>query len=387
MPRVSSKTVNTQEHLDTRERINLGSFYTPRRYVELAAEWLAEAGVAGGWTIADLSCGYGAFFALKEHPALKDCRYLGNDIDEAAVAAARSFRSGVEWRVGNALSGVSREAFGFAADEKLALVGNPPYNDITSQARQALKGGCPEIDRELRTRDLGLSSLLAYGRLQADYVAVLHPLSYLVKKSNFRAAGRFFADYRLMKHIVFCSSEFSCTSKVSAFPVIAAFYRRTPGQGITYDEIRETVFRSVEGDVFSIGAFDYVTELIPKYPGTRRYSPEILFYTLRDINALKRSRTFISGRMPNAVDVPPELLEYYCYVDCFKRYALTPYWMGNMNVPFIREEFQLIAEDVKSDAFHNHPDIFGAHPAPSEAAVQRIRSYISRALTCRRFSR
>ena len=52
----------------------LGSFYTPARYVRLVGEWLLRHGVGNGWTIADLSCGSGAFFALEETGGLRDRR-------------------------------------------------------------------------------------------------------------------------------------------------------------------------------------------------------------------------------------------------------------------------------------------------------------------------
>ena len=101
---------------------------------------------------------------------------------------------------------------------------------------------------------------------------------------------------------------------------------------------------------------------------------------MRDINALKRCRTFISGRIANAVDVAPEQLSYYCYIDCFKRYAQTPYWMGNFDVPFIEGEFADIADAVVADAKYNNQAVFGSQPKPTDEDTARIQSYIRRAL-------
>ena len=371
---------NVSRHLGVVGRVNLGSFYTPARYVRLVGEWLLRHGVERDWVIADLSCGYGAFFELGDVEGLHECRYLGNDIDSEAVEKARALFPNVRMSVKNALYDVTRETFGIPNDARLAIVGNPPYNDVTSQSNQSIKTNSVPIDADLRTRDLGMSSLLAYEKLCADYVAVLHPLSYLIKKTNFMAARRFFENYTLLDHVVFSSAEFAGTSKTSCFPVIVALYKRTPGNGLSYAEVRKIRFHTEAGDVFSLDGFDYVTDDIDKYPSERRYSPEILFYTLRDINALRRCRTFIHTRIANAVDVDPAKLAYYCYIDCFKRYADVPYYLGNFNVPFIRAEFASMSNDVVSLAKNAHPDIFGTCAKPTRDAESRVCAYIEKSL-------
>lgn len=375
-----SYSINRQSHLGVVGRVNLGSFYTPAKYVEMVAGWLKKHGIDETWTIADLSCGYGAFFELADLPDFACCRYIGNDIDFEAVATARKMFPRTEFTVQNALCDVSREKFLMSPGERIVIVGNPPYNDVTSQINQKIKTSDVAMDADVKTRDLGMSSLLAYDKLKADYVAVLHPLSYLIKKANFKATGRFFENYEMLEHIVFSSQEFAGTSKTTGFPVIVALYRRTEGHGLTYRMVRDMNFRTVEGDEFALSWFDYATDYVKKYPHKERYKPEILFYTMRDINALKRCRTFISGRIANAVDVAPEQLSYYCYIDCFKRYAQTPYWMGNFDVPFIEGEFADIADAVVADAKYNNQAVFGSQPKPTDEDTARIQSYIRRAL-------
>ena len=372
--------VNVSRHLGVVGRVNLGSFYTPAKYVDIVGSWLLKNGIGNGWTIADLSCGYGAFFELGDVDGLSECRFVGNDIDPEAVEKAQGFFTNVEWSVRNALKDVSRKNFNFGASERLVIVGNPPYNDVTSQINQKVKTKELPIDADLKTRDLGMSSLLAYNKLNAEYVAVLHPLSYLVKKSNFSAARQFFSNYELIEHVVFPSWEFAGTSKISAFPVIVAMYRRNVGNGLSYDEVQSMWFRTVEGVEFSLSGFDYVTDEIEKYPGVRRYEPEILFYTMRDINALKRSRTFIRERIANAVDVDPRKLAYYCYVDCFKRYAEVPYYLGNFNVPFIRSEFASVTNDIVTIAKSAHPELFGMVNQPDSKCEERVKNYILRSI-------
>lgn len=369
-----------QGHLSPSGRVNLGSFYTPAKYIARVAEWLRAQAIGKGWTIADLACGYGAFFTLQEVSGLEGCRYVGFDIDPAAIAAARKAFPTVQLAERNTLAALSRENLGLSPDEPLVIVGNPPYNDVTSQINQRIKAKTLSIDVDLRTRDLGLSSLRAYAKLQAAYVAVLHPLSYLIKKSNFNAVQPFFANYQLLSHLICSSQVFAGTSKMAAFPVIVALYQRTPGAGLTYDHVRTMTFRTEEGPTFSLAAFDDITADLAKYPGHTRYMPELLFYTLRDINALKRSRTFLKTRTANAIDIDPSKLSYYCYIDCFKRYAQVPYWLGNLNIPFRRNTFSEIAADVVADAHFHHPEIFGEAPAPSAEATQRIRHHIAAAL-------
>ena len=370
--------IHVQNHLDSRGRVNLGSFYTPYRYVLLVRDWLAKYGLASGTTVLDSSCGYGAFFELQEH--LSKNRYIGNDIDSLAVSKVSEVFPKVQVFNKNALASVSREQYGIKDNDCLVVVGNPPYNDVTSQINQKIKSSGMEIDADIRTRDLGLSSLLSYNKLAADYVAILHPLSYLVKRQNFSVAKNFFENYRMLEHVVFNSQEFANTSKANGFPVIVALYRREPSAGLSYDDVCRMMFQTVEGKVFSLADFDYVADFIQKYPHKERYEPEILFYTLRDINALKRSRTFVKERCAGAVDVNPEKISYYCYLDCFKRYANVPYYMGTFNVPFDRETFPEIEEAVFAVSKFHHPEIFGKCPKPSAAEERAVAEYIERIL-------
>ena len=142
----------------------------------------------------------------------------------------------------------------------------------------------------------------------------------------------------------------------------------------------QNLFKKNGNDEFLLDGFDYVTDYIEKYPHKKRYKPEILFYTMRDINALKRCRTFISERIPNAVDVDPEKLPYYCYIDCFKRYADVPYWMGNFNIPFIAEEFDEIRDFVVADARFHNQNVFGRVQNVPRGAERAIRNYIARTI-------
>lgn len=378
MPQVADKT-SVQKHLSRQIRIDLGSFYTPEKYVYIVSDWLKKHGLVESSVIMDPSCGYGAFFKLREQ--LPDNTYVGNDIDIQALEKVTMYFPGVRLQNENILQNISRAKYKIADDERLIVVGNPPYNDVTSQINGATKKHSVEADKDVQTRDLGLSSLLAYNKLRADYVAVLHPLSYLIKKANFNAARQFFTNYTMLENIVFNSQEFAGTSTFNGFPVVVALYQRTPGQGLTYDQVLETRFTTTNGTVFYVNMFDYVTDYISKYPSGARYHPEILFYTLRDINALRRSRTFIKERVSNAVDVNPRKLAYYCYIDCFKDILdRVPYYLGNFNIPFKKSAFDEVARDFVQVSAFKHPEIFRDVKKPSNESIARVNGYFKSVL-------
>lgn len=382
---ILSSPAASATHLTFAEQVNKGAFYTPERYVDLVGRWLVKHGIGIDCTFLEPSCGYGAFFALNRF--IPDARYIGNDIDAGAVAVAKTRFPFIEIRNANALLDVGRSQYGILPGERLCIVGNPPWNDTTSQIRQGMKTARTPMDLDVSSRDLGLSSLLAYDKLAADYVAVLHPLSYLVKRPNFNAARAFFRNYRILECLVFSSQRFSATSRTSGFPVVVALYARAPGEGLRYEDVWNRVFETEEGDRFRLADRDYIDSFANKYPTEARYSPEILFYTMRDVNALARSRTFITERCPNAVDVDPAKLDYYCYVDVFKSMASTPYWMGNLNVPLVASDFPAAAPSFRRISMHNHPEVFGAAPQPSERDFSVARDYVAEAVSFKpRFS-
>ena len=373
--------LDVSDHLDSNRKILLGSYYTPRKYVDAVAEWLGDS-VEKEEVILDPSCGYGAFFALAEY--FPTARYIGNDIDRLAVEQAMANFPFAEFHCFSALKDISREKYGILKSNKLTIVGNPPYNDTTSLIGKGLKKSSDDdMDADIRTRDLGMSSLLAYDKLNADRVAVLHPLSYLIKKANHKACGRFFMNYSLKEHVIFSSQEFVGTSKSTGFPVIVAFYERNPGKGLSYDEVLKTTFHTVEGDEFKLDDMEFVTDMVEKYPNDSDKSlffSGYYFYTLRDINALHRCRTFLEGKCANAVAITTDQLPYYHYIDAFKSLAQIPYWAGNLNIPFRKDGFQKIVKIAERYSKSMHPEIFGKCDPPSNDEVFILKKYIASSL-------
>lgn len=347
-----------QKHLNSIDRINLGSYYTPEIIVDLTYSIL-QKNISGikDWTILDSSCGYGSF--LSKNGIAK--RLVGADIDQKAVSEAKKIIDNVDFICQNSLLNVHRDNLTIKKNEKLIIIGNPPYNDITSIIRNSIKDTSVQdkIDLDIKTRDLGMSFLLSYNKLQADYVCVLHPLSYLIKKANFALLSNFSQNYKLIDGIIISSHEFSDTSRGTAFPILIALYRKD-SRGMTYSYIQNYQFKVKDDGFFRLSDFDTIVNYVQKYPNkkflNKNDKPVAKFWTLRDINALKRNRTFIDSDTYNTVYILMEKLPYYCYIDVFKQYIdRMPYFIGNCDVIIDNKKFNEIKECFIAESVHTNP--------------------------------
>ncbi|MDR2524554.1 MAG: SAM-dependent methyltransferase [Candidatus Nomurabacteria bacterium] len=335
-----------QRHLSHKSQIDLGSFYTPKHLVDITLDILKRnINNYNDFTLIDTSCGYGSFLRANDF-----VKVIGADIDKKAINKAREQTKGVRFVTTNSLKNISRDIFGIREKEKLIIAGNPPYNDTTSIIRQNIKDktAMDEIDGDVRTRDFGMSFLLSYDKLKADYICVLHPLSYLIKKSNFALLKNFAKNYRLVDGLIISSHEFSDTSRSMAFPILIAFYRRDK-QGMDYKYIKNHEFNVKDDGTFRLSDFDTIANYVQKYPNKKFLNdndkPVARFWTLRDINALRRNRTFIENDTYNTVYILTEKLPYYCYIDVFKQYIdKMPYFIGNCDVIIDHDEFLKIRE-------------------------------------------
>jgi len=347
-----------QRHLTYHEVTNHGCFYTPLFYVNKLLSMLEKEVIDfSEYTIIDTSCGYGSFFEFKYRTTPK--RLAGGDIDEAALKIASERRKDIEYFKVNALKDVSRANYKILDKDKLIIIGNPPYNDITSKVKKNIKQGylC-EIDEDIKTRDLGISFILGYNKLDANYVCILHPLSYLIKKANFDLLKPYLQRYALINSTIMSSQDFTETSKGTGFPIILALYRRDE-TGSNYDNIMTTNFKTINGNIFNL-KFDSVSNYLKKYPSKfAQYDGKSpLFWTMRDINALKRSRTFVDNYCDNTVIVDKNKMDYYCYVDVFKDYIKhVPYYFGNCDVMIDNEEFLKIKDAFIAKSIEKNPMI------------------------------
>lgn len=347
-----------QKHLNHRDTINLGSYYTPEVIVNLTYSVL-EKNIDNikDWTIVDSSCGYGSFLTKKNIAN----RLIGADIDKKAIFEAKKNNDGVHFIFQNSLLNVSRKNLTIKNEEKIIIIGNPPYNDTTSIIRNSIKDTSIQnnIDDDIKTRDLGMSFLLSYNKLGADYICVLHPLSYLIKKTNFTILSKLAKNYKLIDGVIISSHEFSNTSKGMAFPILVALYKKDE-DGMNYDYIQDYEFKVKDDGMFRLKDFDTIVNYVQKYPNKKFLNkddkPVAKFWTLRDINALKRNRTFIDEDTYNTVYILMDKLPYYCYIDVFKQYAnKMPYFIGNCDIIIDHKKFNEIKECFIDYSVHTNP--------------------------------
>ena len=312
-----------QKHLTKKDAINLGSFYTPKHLVDIAYSLLDKANaITKDRIFLDTSCGYGDFFA-------DGFNSIGSDIDEQALARVSK---NVKTFHRNALISPSRDTYGIKESDSLIIIGNPPYNDKTSLVGRSSKDSAVEIDQVLKHRDLGISFLRSYVKLKPKYVCVLHPLSYLIKETNFKALKAFKDNYRLIDSVIVSSQEFN-TKASSYFPVIIALYEQNV-LGMDYSFIVDYRFKIDDGHGIRLADFDFIGNYISKYPNaTGKGEPVAYFYPMRDINALKRNKTFVDKPSDKMIPIYADKLKYYYYAHHFKRYAdKLPYYFGNLDV-------------------------------------------------------
>ncbi len=371
----------SQKHLVYEDRVNLGSYYTPPKIVQLAWE-LIEEYIETQTTIIDTACGYGDF--LKHYGQLHT---IGCDIDEDAIDRAKKNTDSVQFLRTNSLQNVSREKFGIPQQtERLIVVGNPPYNDRTSQIRHKIKNVDFDVDEDIVSRDLGISFLRSYNKLKADYICVLHPLSYLIKQTNFKHLKEFTANYKLIDGILISSGEFPESAKHTHFPIIIAFYQRDVN-GMEYDYIRSFHFKIADKDRFCLSDFDYITSYVRKYPSKQQLpvpDDSLFFWTMRDINALKRNRTFVQEYSTNTIVLDKTKLDYYAYVDVFKRniYRL-PFYFGNCDVPIDDKLFKQYKHYFVSDTIRHHPYLqnhFHIDPIEEKVVETKVEMYFKELL-------
>lgn len=297
------KTEQTKEQI-----IRAGRFFSPPHLVDLVFS-MAEPYIDADTVIGDLGVGAGAFFARFSESG---ARCFGTDVDDTFFSEIKTKYPNTDLFWENSLLHVDREKYGLRK-EKLILVGNPPYNDVTSIYQKGRKGE-NVCDDDLKTRDLGVSFLRAYDKLNADYVCVLHPLAYLIKKQNFRSLGAFGQHYRLVKATAFSSKEFDSVQKGTAeFPVVAALYERNE-EGMDFSWIQSFAFDILRSErIFRLNDIETVDGKVEKYPKKEKKG-NLQFWTLRDMNALLRNAAFVRGARSNSVDVDLAHLYQYAWL-------------------------------------------------------------------------
>lgn len=362
------------EHLTKTQRMQMGSFYTPQKLVDQVYDLIRPyaAKHRDNVVIFDNAAGGGAFV-----PADQGLDVRVADIDREACHFLQSNYPYVKTYCRNALVGSERSGYDIPDNAFLIQVGNPPYNDTTSQFRNGQKGR-NECDRDLFDRDLGVSFLKSYHRLQSDLVCVLHPLSYLIKPVNFERLGRFRQDYALKRGLVFSSAYFVGTGNLK-FPIIIALYESNSA-GMDWSHVFNFKFELLDFDRhFVLSEFETTDGYINKYP-PRSKDPKVsdigvYYYTFRDLNSLRKNASFISEPHYNAVVV--SLSEFYKYAYLFTLKSLfaheTEWLFGNLS-PLVDQELVEVNKKLYvTYALAKHP-LFGK---VDKSITKKIRSFYS----------
>ena len=142
------------------------------------------------------------------------------------------------------------------------------------------------------------------------------------------------------------SSQIFMPHSRTFFPIIIALYQKN-AQGMDDLFIHNYSFKIYPtNQILRLCDFDFIANYVQKYPNHQDKRKEVAyFYTLRDINALKRSKTFLEKPQKNAVKVFAHNLKYYYYIHHFKQFAhQLPFYLGNLDI-FIDNDAFLSMED------------------------------------------
>jgi hypothetical protein len=329
-------------HLTKDKIVEMGAFYTPEDIVNKVLELSSSYFHRQNAVVIDIAGGCGAFiFPLKQY-GIKQYRVA--DCDITAVSFLRKNFDPEKVFYTNSLVNVSRKKFNVKEHDFLIVIGNPPYNDITSEYRKGKKGVF-NCDEDLKDRDIGISFLKAFNKLKADVICVLHPLSYLIKEANFKRLKDFSKNYILQKGIIFPSSVFQQTGNTK-FPVMIALYERN-SEGMNFEYIKNFEFNVLHSDqTFVLAHYTTTDGYINKYPprkGQQQKSPiGVYYYSFRDLNSVLRNASFITKRGENSIVVTVENFYKYAYLYCLKKLIPVKHkniWIfGNLS-PLIDIEF------------------------------------------------
>jgi len=309
--------VHLAEHLPKHKRIKLGSYYTPERLVKKVHEFIKPYAdnPKNNVLLFDSAGGCGAFLL-----DIKHYNYRIADCDLEACLFLQQHFSHEKIFHTNSLTEIKRDKYLIPSSAFLIMIGNPPYNDTTSEFKNGKKGQ-NICDEDLYDRDLGVSFLKSYYKLNADVVCVLHPLSYLIKETNFKRLRAFRDNYQLIKGSIFSSGLFTGTG-TGKFPILVALYEKNP-KGMKFEDIKNFEFNILDNDkTFILSDFKTTDGYINKYPPRKnevKKSPTgLYYYSFRDINSLKKNASFLIKEHPNGIVVTVENFYKYSYLHAFK---------------------------------------------------------------------
>ncbi len=329
------------------DKSSLGKYYSPTGGIRLTRE-LLHGILLPSDLILDLCVGCGAFaFEFNGND------FYGHDIDPIAIQILRKIGF-PNMAQQNSLACAGGAALNLPDGKRVLIVGNPPCNDRTSKNRRGTKVQTSfAFDKRIEDRDLGIAFMRTYFLIQPRAVAVLHPFSYILKRSLYQkllGKDKQHFGYRLQDCVVFSSRAFA-THGANAFPYVAALW--TPRDLKAFDENRsqplltseqireehqqllQKSFRVVEIEEDKVTAFespfcparyktiDDPTCHINKYADSRLSNIGLYQYNFRDLNSLL-SNGNLTNKRGNTVAVNLEAdgkeLVSYCALNAIKRH-------------------------------------------------------------------
>lgn len=268
------------------------------------------------------------------------------DIDPEAVRvmAEMGFKSPLET---NSLLGVSRAKFGITDSDKVIVVSNPPFNDGTSQHKRVVKAaaGTPAAcDLDLVTRDTGAAFMLMAAKINADAVVMIHPLSYLIKQTNFDRLSKFAAKYKLVSGVVISSAEFATGGK--PFPLVLAVYRKGSMTFADIEQFEFPIYRNANGTFLDSGTRlklaavettqGFIRSTVPTKGMPKVSTLGLHQYNFRDINFVESSGNLTETQSDSTIPVELPTLGRYSYINCVKRHFDSDFVNGNLS-PLVRK--------------------------------------------------
>jgi len=330
--------VHLAKHLTKEKKIQLGSYYTPDKLVKVVHEFIKPylEDKKKDIILFDSAGGCGAFlFGISHHDYriadcdLEACNFLKQHFDQHNI-----FHT-------NSLKDACRDKYSISSSAFLIMIGNPPYNDTTSEFKNGKKGQ-NICDEDLFDRDLGVSFLKSYHKLKADVICVLHPLSYLIKETNFKRLKNFKDNYRLKKGLIFSSSLFSKTGLIK-FPIMIGLYERDE-KGMDFNYIKNFNFSILDiEDKFKLYKYETTDGFIDKYPPRKndiKVSPiGLYYYTFRDFNSLRKNTSFMIKKHYNGIVMTIHNFYKYAYLNALKNlFRPNNIWLyGNLS-PLINKK-------------------------------------------------
>lgn len=341
---------NLSKYLNDTKKSDFGKYYTPIELVDLIYEMIASH-ISEEYCIMDLCCGYGAFI-----DKFKDFKFIGRDIDKDAIDFLKILGyDNVE--TDNSLLNITRNKYGLSQENKICIVGNPPYNDKTSKNKKSGKNAKRtiniDIDKDIMGRDLGHCFLNAYAKLNPEYICVLHPLSYLIKKSNFAKLQEFNKKYKLIDAYIFSSSLFKDLYKNTEFPIVAALYKK--GE-MTYEFIKNFKFKVFKTNKYlllnSIITIDDLPEAKCTFGNNKKVSNKFKYprridcthilksdidlyqYNIRDTNSLVTSGNVCvkkNNKDINYCTIMFDELPYFAYIQNYRIFIQNNFIIGNLS--------------------------------------------------------